>query len=51
MENDCDNLYKGRLCWLTAHDHDRNLVLYVCAYPDNCKECKDYKPKSNKDGN
>lgn len=45
MENDCENLYKGRLCWLTVHEHGRELVAYVCAYPHNCKKCKDYKPK------
>lgn len=50
MENDCDNLYDGRLCLLTFHEHDRDLVAYVCDYPDNCKECKDYKPKDEKDG-
>ncbi len=45
MENDCSNLYDGRLCYLTFHKHERALVGYVCAYPHNCKECKDYKSK------
>lgn len=45
MENDCKHLYKSCLCWLTAHENGRDLVAYVCAFPDNCKECKDYKPK------
>lgn len=53
MENDCINLYKDRLCWLTAHhaQYPRRgeLVLYVCAYPHNCQDCKDYKPKEKKD--
>lgn len=48
MANDCKNLYKGELCWLTAHDHARCLFAYPCAYPHNCKECKDYKPKEKK---
>ena len=48
MENDCINIYKGKLCRLTAHDHDRRLVVYPCAYPYNCKKCEDYKPKENK---
>lgn len=53
MVNDCENLYNGRLCWLTAHhpnfDRERGLVVYVCAYPDNCKECKDYKSRNKHD--
>lgn len=48
MENNCANLYDSRLCYLTFHDEGRNLVGYPCAYPQNCKECKDYKPKKNK---
>lgn len=52
MENDCTHLYKGRLCWLTAHhpnfDRERGLVAYVCAYPDNCRDCEHYKPKNDK---
>lgn len=47
MENDCINLYRGRLCALTAHESQYPLRgvlrMYVCAYPENCKECKDYK--------
>lgn len=50
MENNCANLYKGRLCWATAHNEGRNLVAYVCAYPHNCYDCKSYKPKEKKDG-
>ena len=45
MKNDCINLYKG-LCALTAHESQYplrgKLTMYVCAYPYNCKECKDY---------
>ena len=47
MENDCINLYKSRLCALTAHESQYplrgQLIMYVCAYPDNCEMCKDYK--------
>lgn len=47
MENDCINLYKGRLCALTAHEsqYPLRLIMYACAYPDNCNECKDYQKK------
>ena len=50
MENNCINR-RIEWCWLTAHHHNRKLIIYPCAYPHNCKECKDYKPKENKDGN
>lgn len=47
MENDCINLYKCRLCYLTAHESQYplrgQLIMYACAYPDNCEMCKDYK--------
>ena len=47
MENDCINLYKGRLCALTAHESQYplrgQLIMHICAYPYNCKMCKDYK--------
>lgn len=49
MKNDCANLYDGRLCYLTFHEYDRKLIGYVCAYPHNYKECKDYKSKEKKD--
>lgn len=49
MENDCINLYKGKQCWLTAHHIGRELWAFICAYPYNCRECKDYKPKEKKD--
>lgn len=48
MENDCINLYDNRLCYLTFHEYERNIVGYACAYPHNCKECKDYKTKNKK---
>lgn len=47
MDNDCANLYDGRLCYLTFHEHERTLVGYACAYPHNSKECKHYKSKEN----
>lgn len=44
IKNDCSNLYKGK-CMLTAHHMGRELWAFVCAYPHNCREGKDYKPK------
>ena len=48
MENDCINLYRGRLCALTAHESQYYplrgvLKMDICAYPENCRDCKDYK--------
>lgn len=43
MENDCKNRYMD-WCRLTAHHHEGDLIAYPCAYPDNCRDCKDYKP-------
>lgn len=45
MENNCKNLYDGRLCYLTFHERNRNLIGYPCVYPYNYIECKDYKKK------
>ena len=50
MENNCTNFSDEHLCYLTFHEHERNLVGYPCAYQQNCHECKDYKPKEKKDG-
>lgn len=47
MENSCVNLYSGCLCYLTLHKRNGDLVVCPCAYPQNCKDCKDYKPKKN----
>lgn len=46
MENNCINLYKGQLCYLTFLHHNGQLIGCPCAYPQNCTECKDYKPKN-----
>lgn len=55
MENDCINLYRGRLCALTAHESQYPLRgvlrMYICAYPDNCSDCYHYQknPVKRKD--
>lgn len=36
-------------CWLTAHHQEGDLIVYQCAYPHNCRECKDYKPRNLRD--
>nr|DAN03844.1 MAG TPA: hypothetical protein [Caudoviricetes sp.] len=34
----------GRLCWQTAHDYNRELIISTCTYLENCKKCGNYKP-------
>lgn len=48
MENDCANRCI-EWCRLTAHCHEGDMIVYTCAYPHNCKECKDYKPRNLRD--
>lgn len=48
MENDCKN-HRRDWCRLTEHWLDGLFIAYRCAYPHNCKECKDYKPQNRRD--
>lgn len=49
MENNCEHLC-GHWCKLTTNDLGPDIVMYHCAFPENCRECVDYKRKVRKRG-